>query len=101
MLRRALLVGYANRLARRMPRHNGYRTLGTLGGGASLAQLHPSTARIAPDDDGLTPEFVIFHELIATARVFLAKVRLFLCGLASVRNVPTSVLFFTWSKGRA
>ena len=70
-VRRALLVGFANRLARRMPRHNGYRTLN---GKATLAQLHPSTARIGADEDGLTPEFLIYHELIATARVFLSKV---------------------------
>lgn len=69
-LRRALLVGFANRLARRMARHNGYRTLNEKG---ILAQLHPSTARISADEDGLTPEFLIYHELVATARIFLSK----------------------------
>lgn len=36
-----------------------------------LAQLHPSTARIEPDEDGLLPEWVLYHEMIATARTFL------------------------------
>lgn len=70
-LRKSLLVGFANRLARRMPRHNGYKTLNEK---ATLAQLHPSTARIAADEDGLMPEFVIYLTLVATAKVFLSKV---------------------------
>ncbi|BDA44197.1 ATP-dependent RNA helicase DHX8 [Coccomyxa sp. Obi] len=70
-LRKALLVGFANRLARRMPRHNGYKTLNER---ATLAQLHPATARIAADEDGLMPEFVIYYALVATAKVFLNKV---------------------------
>lgn len=67
-LRHALTIGFANRLARRLDRHNGYKTLGPH---AVLAQLHPSTAEIQPDDDGLLPEWVLYHELIATARTFL------------------------------
>lgn len=70
-LRKALLVGFANRLARRMPRHNGYKTLNER---ATLAQLHPATARIGADEDGLMPEFVIYYALVATAKVFLNKV---------------------------
>ena len=70
-LRQALAIGFANRLARRMSQHNGYKTLGEH---TVLAQLHPSTARIAPDEDGLLPEWLIYHELLATARTFLSKV---------------------------
>ena len=70
LVRQAILAGSAARLARRMDLHNGYRTLGPH---ATLAQLHPCTARIAADDDGLLPEWVVFHELIATARKYLAK----------------------------
>jgi ATP-dependent RNA helicase DHX8/PRP22 len=70
-LRRALAVGFANRLARRMPSHNGYRTLGAA---PALAQVHPSAARLAADGEGLLPEWVVFHELIATGRVFLSGV---------------------------
>ena len=72
-LREALVIGGANKLARRMSRHNGYKTLGEH---ATLAQLHPSTARIAPDDDGLLPEWVVYNEMVATAKTFLSKVRL-------------------------
>lgn len=71
-LRQALLIGFANRLARRMTTHNGYKTLSEP---STLAQLHPSTARIAADDDGLLPEWVIYHELVATSRIFLSRVR--------------------------
>ena len=70
-LRQALLIGFANRLARRMTTHNGYKTLSDP---PTLAQLHPSTARIAADEDGLLPEWVIYHELISTAKVFLSRV---------------------------
>ena len=66
------MLGFANRLARRMPQHNGYKTLGA---GATLAQLHPATARIAADDSGLLPEWLIYHELVATARTYLSKAR--------------------------
>ncbi len=66
-----MLVGFANRLARRMTTHNGYKTLCEP---STLAQLHPSTARIAADEDGLLPDWVIYHELVSTARVFLSKV---------------------------
>ena len=43
-----------------------------------LGQLHPATARIEPDEDGLLPEWIIYHELVATARTFLRYVRYFL-----------------------
>ena len=71
-LREALVIGGANKLARRMSRHNGYKTLGEH---ATLAQLHPSTARVAPDDDGLLPEWVVYNEMVATAKTFLSKVQ--------------------------
>lgn len=47
-----------------------------------LGQLHPATARIEPDADGLLPEWIIYHELVATARTFLRWVsRSLLAGL--------------------
>lgn len=70
-LRRALLIGFANRLARRMAQHNGYKTLNEH---STLAQLHPSTAPLAADEYGLTPEYLIYTSLVATARIFLSKV---------------------------
>ena len=80
-MRQALLIGFANRLARRMTTHNGYKTLSDP---PTLAQLHPSTARIAADEDGLLPEWVIYHELISTAKVFLSRVGFCQCGLSPV-----------------
>ena len=70
-LRRALLIGFANRLARRMSQHNGYKTLNEH---STLAQLHPSTAPLTADEYGLTPDYLIYTSLVATARVFLSKV---------------------------
>jgi ATP-dependent RNA helicase DHX8/PRP22 len=72
-LRRALCLGFANRLARRMPRHNGYRTLGDA---SVLTQLHPSCTPALADADGegLGPEWVVYHELVATPRPFLRHV---------------------------
>jgi hypothetical protein len=66
-----------------MTKHNGYKTLNAT---AVLAQLHPSTARIAADEDGLLPEFVIYFSLVSTAKVFLQKVCQ-LCFRASCRLV--------------
>ena len=56
-----------------MTTHNGYKTLSEP---STLAQLHPSTARIAADEDGLLPDWVIYHELVSTAKVFLSRVSL-------------------------
>ncbi|GLI64430.1 hypothetical protein VaNZ11_007626 [Volvox africanus] len=71
-LRRALTIGFANKLARRLPRHNGYKTLNAVSG--QLAQLHPSCAPLREDADGLLPEFLVYHELVCTSRPFLRQV---------------------------
>ena len=74
-LRRALAAGFANRLARRLPSHNGYRTLGDR---SVLAALHPSNARVAATGHrgggGLGPEWVVYHELRSTSKAYLLKV---------------------------
>ncbi|KAL4545360.1 hypothetical protein Ndes2526B_g00040 [Nannochloris sp. 'desiccata'] len=70
-LRKALTIGFANRVARRMPLHNGYRTLGET---STLAQIHHSAARLATDEDGMLPEWIVYHELISTGKVFLSGV---------------------------
>ncbi|GBF98616.1 pre-mRNA-splicing factor ATP-dependent RNA helicase-like [Raphidocelis subcapitata] len=70
-LRHALTVGFANRIARRMRMHNGYKTVNEA---AQLAQLHPGSSHLKADDDGLLPEWVIYHELVATSRPFLRQV---------------------------
>uniref|UniRef100_A0A7S0USN5 RNA helicase n=1 Tax=Polytomella parva TaxID=51329 RepID=A0A7S0USN5_9CHLO len=105
-LRHALTLGYAARLARRLPRYDAYKPLVSImgsvgansshsssqschttsrhhapvilsGGGGGLtgvAQLHPSCCPLTEDADGLPPEFVIYHEMVATSRPFLRRV---------------------------
>lgn len=70
-LRQCLLIGLATRLAFRLPRVNGYKTMGR---SATLAQLHPSTAEVALDEAGLLPKWVVYNELLSTSSVFLSKV---------------------------
>eukprot|EP00879_Flechtneria_rotunda_P013602 GHRR01014208.1.p1 GENE.GHRR01014208.1~~GHRR01014208.1.p1 ORF type:complete len:752 (+),score=245.25 GHRR01014208.1:131-2386(+) len=70
-VRKALTVGFANRIARRMRLHNGYRTCNEKG---ALAQIHPGSSQLACDDDGLLPEWLIYHEFVATSRPFLRQV---------------------------
>ncbi|GMH34180.1 hypothetical protein BSKO_02014 [Bryopsis sp. KO-2023] len=70
-IRKALTLGFANRIAHRMAVHNGYRPMNP---GSSLAQLHPTSAKIAADDEGLLPEWIIYHEHVGTSRSFLRKV---------------------------
>ncbi|ACO70016.1 hypothetical protein MICPUN_97967 [Micromonas commoda] len=68
----AICVGFCNRLARRLPKHNGFRTLND---NAVLAEVHPSSARpLANEITGLLPEWIVYHELVATTRVFLRNV---------------------------
>lgn len=66
-LRKALCVGYANQLAERKMHHNGYRTLGFQG---QVVQVHPSSA-LSSDEFGKFPDYVVYHELIATPRPFM------------------------------
>ncbi|GFY99989.1 RNA helicase family protein [Actinidia rufa] len=69
-LRKALTVGYASQLAERMIRHNGYRTLGFK---PQLVQVHPSCV-LRIDDEGMLPNYVVYHELISTSRPFMRNV---------------------------
>ncbi|KAF7813624.1 putative pre-mRNA-splicing factor ATP-dependent RNA helicase DEAH4 [Senna tora] len=69
-LRKALCVGYANQLAERKIHHNGYRTMGFK---AQVVQVHPSSV-LKPDDLGKFPDYVVYHELIATPRPFMRNV---------------------------
>lgn len=71
-LRRAVCVGFADRLARRLPNHNGFRTFGV---DSVTAEVHPSSARdIADEQSGLLPEWIAYHELVTTSRPFLRNV---------------------------
>lgn len=67
------MTGYAARLAKRMPRHNGYKTVGPR---SALAQLHPTSATLALDEDDMLPAWLVYHELTQTAKTFLSKVLL-------------------------
>ncbi|CAN0896182.1 Probable pre-mRNA-splicing factor ATP-dependent RNA helicase DEAH4 [Linum grandiflorum] len=69
-LRKALCVGYANKLAEKMVHHNGYRTIGFK---PQLVQVHPSSV-LKPDEDGMFPNYVVYHELIATSRPFMRSI---------------------------
>ncbi|KAK9074621.1 hypothetical protein SSX86_007219 [Deinandra increscens subsp. villosa] len=69
-LRKCLCVGYASQLAERMIRHNGYRTLGFK---SQLVQVHPSSV-LRTDDEGMLPNYVVYHELISTSRPFMRNV---------------------------
>ena len=72
-LRKAICVGFANKLARRLPRHNGFRTFGA--DASMIAEAHPSVARSLADDvTGLLPEWVVFHSLVSTTRPFIKGV---------------------------
>ncbi|VFQ66787.1 unnamed protein product [Cuscuta campestris] len=69
-LRKALCAGYANQLAERMIHHNGYRTIGFK---PQLVQVHPSSV-MKGDDDGMLPNYVVYHELISTTRPYMRNV---------------------------
>ncbi|OWM76194.1 probable pre-mRNA-splicing factor ATP-dependent RNA helicase DEAH4 [Punica granatum] len=69
-LRNALCAGYAGQLAERMSLHNGYRTMGFK---SQLVQVHPSSV-LGTDDQGMFPEFVVYHELISTSRPYMRNV---------------------------
>lgn len=69
-LRKALCVGYAGQLAERMIRHNGYRTLGFK---SQLVQVHPSSV-LKSDEEGMLPNYVVYHELISTSRPYMCNV---------------------------
>ncbi|KAL5732381.1 hypothetical protein ACOSP7_031728 [Xanthoceras sorbifolium] len=69
-LRKALCAGYANQVAERMLRHNGYRTLSFK---SQLVQVHPSSV-LQTDEEGSLPDYVVYHELIATSRPYMRNV---------------------------
>lgn len=69
-LRKALCAGYAGQLAERMIHHNGYRTLGLK---SQLVQVHPSSV-LRADEDGMLPNYVLYHELVVTTRPYMRNV---------------------------
>ncbi|XP_038714325.1 probable pre-mRNA-splicing factor ATP-dependent RNA helicase DEAH4 isoform X2 [Tripterygium wilfordii] len=69
-LRKALCVGYAGQVAERMIRHNGYRTIGFK---SQLVQVHPSSV-VRSDEEGMLPNYVVYHELIVTSHPYMRNV---------------------------
>ena len=64
--------GFVSKLARRLPRHNGYRTFNAQ---ATLATIHPSSVLgVGEDPEGLLPEWVLYQELVSTTKPFLRTV---------------------------
>lgn len=55
-----------------MARHNGYRTVHE--SNPQLVQVHPCSAHLALDEDGLFPEWILYHELVNTSRPFVRSV---------------------------
>ena len=53
-----------------------------------LAQLHPACSNIREDDDGLLPEWVIYHELVATSKPFLRQASAKKCDTGRVGYLP-------------
>lgn len=95
-VRQALAIGFANRLARRMMSHNGYKTYNE---NATLAQLHPGSSNLRADIEGLYPEWVVYHELVTTSRPFLRQVfqlnSTLLCLVTSRSWIRTGTVFST------
>ncbi|KAI3910941.1 hypothetical protein MKW98_022628 [Papaver atlanticum] len=54
----------------RMIYHNGYKTLGFK---QQLVKVHPSSV-LKAEEDGMLPNYVVYHELIATSRPFMRSV---------------------------
>ncbi|EPS69425.1 hypothetical protein M569_05341, partial [Genlisea aurea] len=71
-LRKSLFSGHTNQIAERMLHHNGYKTLG-LKAQQQLVQVHPSSV-LKTDEDGKYPDYVIYHELVATSRPYMRNV---------------------------
>lgn len=48
-------------------------------------QLHPATCPLKVDEDGLYPEWVLYHELVATPRPYLRHI----CAVENSWVVPS------------
>ncbi|KAL3695129.1 hypothetical protein R1sor_008780 [Riccia sorocarpa] len=70
-IRQALCKGFGNRIAHRLPRHNAYRCIGHK---SQLVQIHPSSCPLEVDEEGLLPEWVLYHEIISTTHPFIRHV---------------------------
>jgi ATP-dependent RNA helicase DHX8/PRP22 len=91
-LRQAILIGHATRLARRLPRANGYRVVR----GGALAEVHAGAAGLAAGPrSGLLPEWLAFSELASLSG------RLFLVGVTEVDGACARMLLDAAAAGDA
>jgi len=64
-LRLCMARGFATKIARRMQHHNGYKTVSSR---PVLAQIHPCISNLQVDDEGLMPEWIVYHNIISTSK---------------------------------
>jgi len=71
-VRKALAKGFISKIARRGTSSNCFKTYSFET--KTLTEVHPSSARALADEDGLLPDWIIYHELMMTSRPFLKHV---------------------------
>ncbi len=71
-VRKALAKGFISKIARRGTASNCFKTFAFEA--KTLAEVHPSSARALADEDGLLPDWIVYHEMIMTSRPFLRHV---------------------------
>jgi ATP-dependent RNA helicase DHX8/PRP22 len=70
--RKALAKGFISKVARRGTASNCFKTFAFEA--KTLTEVHPSSARALADEDGLLPDWIVYHEMIMTSRPFLRHV---------------------------
>jgi ATP-dependent RNA helicase DHX8/PRP22 len=71
-VRKALAKGFISKIARRGTASNCFKTFAFET--KTLTEVHPSCARALADEDGLLPDWIVYHEMIMTSRPFLRHV---------------------------
>ena len=71
-VRKALAKGFISKVARRGTASNCFKTF--VFEAKTLTEVHPSSARALADEDGLLPDWIVYHEMIMTSRPFLRHV---------------------------
>jgi len=71
-VRKALAKGFISKVARRGTASNCFKTFAFEA--KTLTEVHPSSARALADEDGLLPDWIVYHEMIMTSRPFLRHV---------------------------
>ena len=72
-LRKALAKGFISKVARRgSVTSNCFKTFAFET--KTLTEVHPSSAKALVDEDGLLPDWIVYHEMVMTSRPFLRHV---------------------------